>query len=373
MKIIVTGSHFTPAQAVIEELKKDSNIKITYVGRKYTREGDKSPSVESQVLPNLGVKFSPIITGRLQRSFTRYTIPSLFKIPIGIIQSFLVLLKEKPDVVLSFGGYVSVPVVFSAWLLSIPIIIHEQTLVPGLANTISSLFADKIAVTFKDSKFKGGKVVVTGNPLREEIFADQKRINTDIQEIINNAQREKLPLVLITGGNQGSHVINEAVGGSLEKLTQNMCIIHQTGDSKFQDFEKLKELGNNLNFPSRYLVKKWIEPVDWGELFRKVDLVVSRAGMNTLLEVCYFSKPILIIPIPVKEQMTNAKYFQKLGNAKVLWQKDLDNEKFLSAVKDGLVGLDEGIRKAKEIIIPDAANRLALETILLGNKGNKVN
>src|SRR3990167_5082544 len=157
MKILVTGAHFTTAVAVIEELKnlpagrqEQKDIDIVYVGRKTTREGDSSHSVESQVLPQLGVKFISIITGRLQRAFTIYTFSSLLKIPIGFLQSFFILLKEKPDVILSFGGYVAVPLVIAGWLLSIPIIIHEQTLVSGLANTISSFFADKVAVSFEN-------------------------------------------------------------------------------------------------------------------------------------------------------------------------------------------------------------------------------
>src|SRR3990167_11273168 len=100
MNILITGAHFTPAVAVIEQLKKYPDISITYVGRKYTQEGDDSSSVESQVIPTLGVKFISLITGRLQRSFTRYTILSILKIPIGFVQAFYIILKEKPDVVL---------------------------------------------------------------------------------------------------------------------------------------------------------------------------------------------------------------------------------------------------------------------------------
>ena len=88
MKILLTGSHFTPAQAVIEELKKDPAVSMVYFGRKHTLEGDKSTSIESQILPKLGVKFIPIIAGRLQRSFSPHTIFSLLKIPVGFIQSF---------------------------------------------------------------------------------------------------------------------------------------------------------------------------------------------------------------------------------------------------------------------------------------------
>src|SRR3989344_5972341 len=163
MKILITGAHFTPAVAVAEELKKTKGVEIVYVGRKTTQEGDESPSAESKVLPTLGIKFIPLIAGRLQRSFTIYTIPSFLKIPIGFLQAFFIILKEKPDVILSFGGYVAVPIVVMGWLLSVPIIVHEQTLVSGLANKISSLFADKVALSFLDKDRVNEKTIVTGN------------------------------------------------------------------------------------------------------------------------------------------------------------------------------------------------------------------
>src|SRR5260221_10967548 len=134
MKILLTGAHFTPAQAVIEELQ-DDKIEIVYVGRTTTREGDSTPSVESEVLPKLRVKFVPIIAGRIRKVFDLWTIISLLKIPIGFIQAPFILLSENPDVIVSFGGYVAVPVVIWGWLLSKPIIVHEQTLVTGLANS----------------------------------------------------------------------------------------------------------------------------------------------------------------------------------------------------------------------------------------------
>jgi UDP-N-acetylglucosamine--N-acetylmuramyl-(pentapeptide) pyrophosphoryl-undecaprenol N-acetylglucosamine transferase len=146
MKILLTGAHFTPAQAVIEKLKKDSSVEIVYVGRKYTRDGDSTLSVEYDVLKKENIKFYSLIAGRIKRYFSLGTIISLFKIPIGFIQAFYIVTKEQPSIVVSFGGYIGVPVVFASWLLSIPIIIHEQTMVAGLANQVSSWFASKVAI-----------------------------------------------------------------------------------------------------------------------------------------------------------------------------------------------------------------------------------
>lgn len=356
-----------------------NNVEIIYVGRKSTREGDKAASTESQVLPKMGVKFLPIISGRLQRSFTIYTIPSLLKIPIGFFQSFFIVLKEKPDVVLSFGGYISVPVVISSWLLSIPIIIHEQTLVSGLANTINSWFASKIAVSFTENgAFNADKTILTGNPMREEVMkADKGDVGDmagELKKIVKLAKEEELPLVLVTGGNQGSHVINEAVGEALEDLTKHAFVIHQTGDSKFNDLEKLLAAKEGLRSPKRYLPVKWIESKDIGFLFKSIDLAVSRASMNTLLELAYFSVPSLVIPIPYlykDEQNINAKFFAKLGLTLVLPQTDLTAKNLLESILrmlGNLGELRERAKGAKDIVIPDAAKRLALETLLLGKK-----
>lgn len=373
MKILITGSHFTPAEATIDELQKQSNVEIVYVGRKFTLEGDKSLSVESQVLPKMGIKFIPLITGRLQRSFTIHTIPSLLKIPIGILQSFFIVLKEHPDVVLSFGGYVAVPVIISSWLFSIPMILHEQTLVSGLANSISANFVNKIAISFKENEeFNNKKTVLTGNPMRKEILTDQKLMDIDLGEIVHLAKNEKLPLILITGGNQGSHVINELIRKIMHDLTKIACVIHQTGDSHFNDFKKLAEEKNNLKNPKRYLPMKWINGNDIGSILRKVDLIVSRAGMNTLLEVAFIGIPTLVIPLPyLNEQNINAKFFEKLGLVRILDQNELNEKKLfenISTMLKNLETLKEDAKNAKKVIIVDAAKRLALETLLLGIK-----
>lgn len=353
MKILITGSHFTPALATIEELKKNYQCEVVYVGRKTTFEGDNTPSVESQVLPKLGVKFSSLITGRLQREFTVFTIPSLLKIPIGFLQAPFILLREKPDVVLSFGGYIAVPIVIWAWLFSIPIIIHEQAIIPGLANKISAHFADKIAISFPENlSFDRQKVVLTGNPLRREIIEAQSVFKDD-----------GTPRVLIAGGNQGSHVINMAVLDCLDKLTKIAKIIHQTGDSKFGDFERL-----NIKQNENYIVEKFISN-GWGQLLQECDLVVSRAGINTLSELAVLSKPALVIPIAGHtEQNLSAKYFEKLGLTKILPQSKLSGDSLFWNIKEMLKNINKlriKVRRSKKSIINDGAKKLALETVLL--------
>jgi len=364
VKILITGTHFTPALATIEELKKYRVTQIVYVGRKTTKEGDSSRSIESRIIPEYGVKFRPIIAGRFQRYFSIYTILSLLKLPIGFIQSFFILLKEKPDVVLSFGGYISVPVVFWGWMFSVPIIVHEQTLVTGLATKISLIFADKIAISFPESKLsKNPKSILTGNPIRQEILDNSLGVNLPHPRGVVN-RHLRIPTVLITGGNQGSHVINLAVEECLGELLKIANLIHQTGDSKYKDFERLINLENK-----KYKVYKWID--DIGDIIKGADLIVSRAGIVTLSELAYLGKPALVVPIPYlykNEQEKNARYFEKIGLVKILSQTKLNGENLLKSVKsclDNLEVLNKNAQKAKQVIIPDGSKRLALETILL--------
>jgi UDP-N-acetylglucosamine--N-acetylmuramyl-(pentapeptide) pyrophosphoryl-undecaprenol N-acetylglucosamine transferase len=375
MKILMTGAHFTPAQAVIEELKKQGNVEIVYIGRKHTQEQDSSLSVESQVLPKLGVKFIPIIAGRLRRSFDFYTLVSLFKIPVGFLQSFFILLKERPDVILSFGGYVAVPTVINGWLLSIPIIVHEQTLVSGLANQISNFFADKIAVSFKkDYAFDEEKVVVTGNPIRKELLEVEKNSDSKVSSFFKKSSAQKLPLIYITGGNQGSDSINREIAEILEGLTQKAFVIHQTGQSKFQHFEKLSEKKKGLKYPERYLVQKWFDANDVALIFQNTDLVISRAGVNTLLELAYFGVPTVVIPLPglyKNEQVVNAKFFESIGLCQIIYQSELSGKKLLYEVSRILKSREKFKKEAenaKEIVIPGAAKRLAQLVLILGEK-----
>lgn len=373
MKILITGTHFTPALAVIEELQKQSSINLVYIGRASTMEGDNTKSIESQIFKGTGVKFLPLISGRLQRTFTAYTIPSILKIPVGFIQSMYYLFREKPDVVLSFGGYVALPVVICAWLLSIPIIIHEQTLVSGLANNISELFADKIAISFPQNKSSQKRnMVLTGNPIRSGIVNKCVPKDTDIISFIQLSKKEKIPLVLVMGGNQGSHIINQAVGECLDELTKITCIIHQTGDSKYADFEKLSAQKLSLSYPERYLTKKWIDESSMGFLLKHAELSLARAGINTLQELAYHRVPAIVVPIPYlpkNEQKVNAEYFAKLGLVKILPQQILTKETLVKLIKNSfseLADWKKSLNRVPDFIIIDAAKRVALETILLG-------
>src|SRR3989344_6810801 len=183
-----------------------------------------------------------------------------------------------------------------------------------------------------------------------------------------NELRNRLPLMLIMGGNQGSHIINTTVEKILPQLIKSACVIHLTGDNKFADYERLKKFQSE-----RYIVKKWIGE-ELGKILSEVDLAVCRSGINSLVELAFFNVPALVIPIPYlyqDEQNKNAKYFEHLGMVRILPQSELTGKSLLKTVKAffrNLATFKKQTNNARKIIVPDAAKRLALETILLAER-----
>lgn len=366
MKIAITGGHLAPALSVIEALPKDAEI--LYIGRKHALEGDRSVSLEYGVITQRGINFAILQTGRLQRTLTRYTIPSLAKVPIGLAKSILILRKFKPDVVLGFGGYVSFPIILAAKALKIPIVIHEQTLEAGAANKALAKFAKKICISFESSRkhFPKDKIVFSGNPLRQSILNPKRKYE------IESAG----PVIYITGGSLGSHSINSLVEKSLNQLISKYVVIHQTGSSfKFKDFEKMAILKQGLNNDkrNRYIVAKYFLPEEIGEILKASELVVSRAGINTVSELIVLEKPSFLIPLPNSqkdEQMKNAQFLKNLGLGEVKEQKNLTPQAFLLTINQMMQNIDKYKLSSKQSPFPKDAAKKIVEVIYAAGKNS---
>ncbi len=361
MKVLVVaggGGHFAPALSVLEKFPKDWEVLL--VGRKYTFEGDKALSLEHETAKKLNIPFKDLTTGRLQRKFTRYTIKSLLKVPIGFFQAVGIVRSYKPDVVLSFGGYVSVPVTFAAFLFRTPIVIHEQTFGAGVANKFVAKYAQKICISWKESEkfFPKSKTILTGNPLRQEF------IEYDYKESSGDKTR---PLIYITGGSSGSHAFNVLIESCVERLLQKYDIVHQTGDAKkYDDFERLSKLRNGLSdeIKERYMPVKFVDPGKVADFLNQADLIVSRSGVNTITEILYFGKPCLLIPLPYgqqNEQLTNALFVKDMGLAEVVDQHKLNSDTFLSLLKSMMENIEKykiHAPVAKRLIDPNASQKI---------------
>ncbi len=338
LDIVLTGGHAaTTAISVIKEIKKNhTDWKLFWIGPKSAVEGKDAPTLASLVMPKLGVKFVSITTGRLQRKFTFWTIPSLLKIPFGIIQAFQILIKIKPKIIISFGGYASVPVCIAARFFGIPVVIHEQTAAAGLANKIVSKFANKILIAREESRkyfalpAQARKVVLIGNPVRQEILA-----------ISPKQKLPKTPTIYITGGSSGSVPVNKIIDKVLPELLKKYNVIHQTGKIDFQYF--MLAYANNKN----YEVHEFINIDEIPRVFEKADFVISRGGANTVSEIMMTKRPAILIPIPWvqnDEQNKNAKLAEEVGIAIIIKQDEFNEE----TLTHGLEYLQKNWKKMTE-------------------------
>lgn len=361
-KIIICGGHLTPAISLIEELEKEKDISIRFIGRKYATEGSKKLSQEYKIVSKKRIKFYQISAGRLQRKFTKFTIPSLLKIPIGFLQSFIYLLITRPNIVVSFGGYVSCPVVISAWLLGIKSITHEQSIVPGIANKINSLFVDKIFLSWPESAsyFNKNKTKVIGNLIRKDIF-NAKSVNKKIGGFLDQSKK----LIYITGGNQGSHFINTFIFHSIN-IFSDYNLIHQLGATNYQgDLEK----SNNLKLKN-YLPIDFVDADSIGAVLEKAEFVISRSGANTVWELAALAKPSILIPLPIaagNEQFYNAKILESAGSAIIIEEKNVNSIKVNEAIKNfekNLTLYKNAAIKFQKTIPKDASIKLKQEVLM---------
>lgn len=329
-KILLTGGHLSPLLSVYEVLKEKAEVVI--VGRRYSFENDTTESLEYSLFKNRHVPFYDIHAPRLQRKFTKNTIPSFFKSPQAVMAALRILKKEKPDSILILGGYIGIPVALAAFMLKIPIVIHEQTLSAGLSNKLISKIAKKICISFSESSpyFDKKKIVLTGNPVRGEVFDVLEKPIIKIDK----------PLLYITGGSTGAHAINAITSEMLEVLLQDFSIIHQTGDSQeFSDYDMLSKKKEGLieSLKKRYVVKKFILPDEIGWIYKNAEVVFSRAGINTVTELLALNKKALLIPLPhgqKNEQLKNAQMYEQSGLGTYILQSEMTPEKVHKALND---------------------------------------
>lgn len=359
MKVVITGGgtggHTSAGLAVAAALR-ERGIECAWIG---SRRG-----IEAHRVPEAGLPYHPIATGKLRRYWDWQNVSDLLlRVPTGLVEARGLLRRLKPNVVFATGGFVALPPVMAASRLRIPIVVHEQTSVPGLANRIAARVARKIALTFPQPgmEFPPEKVVVTGNPLRPELRGDSRegglaRLGLDPQ----------LTVLYITGGAQGSHRINRAVGAILEPLLELCQVIHQCGDNPKSDDrgwlgEQAKALPPTLQ--ARYRLLPYVGP-ELRDIYAVASLVVGRAGAGTVNECCQLGLPAVYIPLPGTsgdEQTANARLVQAAGGAELFPQVALTPAGLLQCLKD-LLGDPTRLKtmgeRALSLAVPDAAERI---------------
>jgi UDP-N-acetylglucosamine--N-acetylmuramyl-(pentapeptide) pyrophosphoryl-undecaprenol N-acetylglucosamine transferase len=294
----------------------------------------------------------------------------------GLIEAWRVVRRFQPDVLFSSGGYVSLPVVMAAWLQRVPIVIHEQTAAVGLANSVAGRLARQVAITFPQSAkyFKAQKVVVTGNPIQPEIIEPDLAMlqQPGLGQWLN---RPGLPIIYVTGGGLGSHIINSTVEAALTKWLSQYRVVHQCGaHAGFNDYDRLMERSAALpaELQDRYYVAKHFSAQEVGLIYHQAALVVARAGANTVLELAAYGLPAVFIPIPWvthDEQTQNAKVLVEAGTATIVPEKRLTVESLTVAIAQRLAQTTDTMAakaRAKALVDLQATTKLTEVVVAVG-------
>ena len=315
--LCITGGHLTPALAVIEEIMRQKlNWNLLFIGRSHAFEGGASPTQEKRLIQAYGIPFYALFTGR--QGF------SLWKVPVGFFQSLFLLAFNRPMTVLSFGGYIALPVAIAAFLLRIPIITHEQTEGLGFANKIIALFARRVI-------FSGE----SGVPIRRALFTPPKNPSFAVDT--------KTPILYITGGSTGAASLNAIVYPLIAELTKTYTVIHQVGS------------GNTSNAPAahgRYVVARYFDTEDVAWIYAHAVLVIGRSGANTVAETAALGVPALFIPLPWSagnEQMNNAHGLEKEGMAVIAKQEELSWGVLMSQIEKMMKHIGELKKSAERV------------------------
>lgn len=329
-RIFITGGHVTPALAVIGEIKKQNKPwEIIFIGRKTALEGERAISEEYRLMREAGIRFLPLYTGRILRTVTGRGLLSVLKVPLGFVMALGYVLYYRPQVVLTFGGYVSAPVALAAGLMGIPVIVHEQTSELGFANKLISRFSKKILASNPEllKKLPPGKSVYTGLPVRDNLFRPPKEPTFKYDR--------RFPLIYITGGTTGALSLNDLIFPLIPQLCERFMIVHQTGR---QSFGKALMLAESLTEKTRlhYLAAPYFDSPDVAWLYGKALVVIGRAGANTTAEIALLGKTAVLVPLPWSaghEQQENADRLVRAGSAVVVDQNKIDSKKFSEVLK----------------------------------------
>ncbi|WP_170006445.1 undecaprenyldiphospho-muramoylpentapeptide beta-N-acetylglucosaminyltransferase [Bacillus fonticola] len=312
-RIVLTGGGTTGHVAVNVSLiphLQEKGWSISYIGS--------YKGIEKELIEPLeGIDYHAISTGKLRRYLSVENVKDVFRVLKGIHQAKKILKKLKPDIVFSKGGFVSVPVVLAAKQMKIPVVTHESDRSPGLANRIGLPIAKKVCVTFEETinHLQGDKGVFVGPVIREAIFNGSR----DAGRALVGAQTSK-PILLVMGGSQGAGSMNTFVRKKLTALTEQFHVVHLCGKGKVD--EMLTDVTNYTQF--EYVNK------ELPDVLAATDLVMTRAGANSIFEGIALRKPMLLVPLPLSQsrgdQIENAEYFQQKGFVHVVGDEVLEKE-----------------------------------------------
>jgi len=336
MKIALCGGHLTPALAVMDfVLAEHPEDTVMFIGRQFSQVATQQLSHEATEVEKRQVAFLAFSAPRFNHTPSLQHLLLIPQILIATVSGFFIFLKHRPDVFLSFGGYLALPLTVACTILGIPVVTHEQTKAVGFANQVIARLAQKVALA-NESSLKyvpKEKAIVTGNPLRPGLFKNQPR-PTWLSSPITK------PILYITGGNQGSEILNTTTQKALRSLVSYWFVIHQCGNQTQrrnykQELEQArKQLPGTQH--AHYVIKEWITEEEMGWIYQHAQVVISRAGANTVSELMAHHLPSILIPLPFAhhdEQLLNAQQMKEIGGAEIILQKDLTAANLLKTLQ----------------------------------------
>jgi UDP-N-acetylglucosamine--N-acetylmuramyl-(pentapeptide) pyrophosphoryl-undecaprenol N-acetylglucosamine transferase len=345
-----TGGHLFPGIAVAEEMSRrcEKGESLFVTGRR---------RMESDILSRAGYQQTSIAVEGIKGRGWKRGLTVLVKLPWSFLQALMIIRRFSPHLVLGVGGYSAGPVCLAAKVMGIPSAIHEQNSFPGMTNRLLCRVVDRVFISFEESAahFGGGDLFLTGNPIRRELLA-----GGDTQKGEGNRFT-----VMVTGGSQGAHAINEAFVEALRILKlsgRDVYAIHQSGEADWNwvtdAYRKMELFGEVIPFIQ-----------DMAGAYQQADLVVSRAGASTISELAAIGKPSILVPYPHatnNHQETNARILADRGGAEMILQKDLRGEglaNLLEKYMDDRASLKNMGEVAKSAGKPDA-DRIIVDHLL---------
>jgi len=321
-----TGGHIYPGLAVADELRiKNSDVRIVWIGSSRRDKVMVCAGKGENAVASVDA-FIAIPAGKLRRYFSLRTLWDAFKVAAGFFVSFFYLIRIKPVALFSKGGFVSVMPCAAAKLLGIPVYTHECDFTPGLATKINSIAAKRILVSYKETEsfFKTAyrkKIIVTGNPVREAFY----RASPERGRAFLNSSGNTKPVLLVLGGSLGAVQINELVRENLDRLCASFFVVHQTG---VKNADTVRH-ADYAQYPFLYS--------EMSDVIAASDIVLSRAGANSIWECAVLKKPLVLIPLTGSgtrgDQEDNARYFEERGAAVVLSREKANSEELLHALE----------------------------------------
>lgn len=362
MKILFTGGgtagHIFPIIAIIREIKRS----YPYAGFEFFYLGPKDKFAR-EFLSQEGVGIRTVLAGKIRRYFSPLNIIDFFKLPIGILQAFYHIFVISPDLILSKGGYGSLPAVLASWLLSTPIFLQESDVSPGLANRIAGKLALEIFTAFsirKTEYFPAKKMISVGNPVRREILEGSK----EEAEKIFNLTGEK-PVIMILGGSQGAQRVNEQLLTILPEILNDFEIIHQTGKVNFDQARREADFVITEDLKRYYHPTPFLAEKELAHGYQAADLIISRAGAGAIFEIAAVGKASILIPLPESaqnHQVKNAYTFAESGATIVIEETNFKPHFILERIKylfSQPGRLEEMGQRAKEFSQPQASRIIA--------------